>query len=85
MTGFGKPGPIAAANGTVVYAWSETSDAGGFGAVASTIASVPRGGGTPTTLATSDRAVVSIVLDATNAWDILDAFNGVKALFVTDR
>jgi hypothetical protein len=59
-TGLGRPGPIAAANGVVVYAAAASSG--------SQIASVPRTGGATTMLATTDRTVVSVAFDGLNAY-----------------
>jgi hypothetical protein len=68
VTGLGIPGPIAAANGVLAYAWQETTDAGGPGKVTSVIATVPRIGGMPTKLATSDHRVASVAVDDTNVY-----------------
>jgi hypothetical protein len=81
----GKPGPIAVANGVVVYTWLEMTDAGGAGAVASVIASIPRSGGSPTILATSDRNVASVALDATNAYWSESNTQGVDTTFDDGR
>ncbi len=61
VTGLGKPGPIAVSNGIVVFA-SGVADAG------AQIASIPRAGGASTVLATTDRNVASIAIDATTAY-----------------
>ena len=74
---FDYVGPVAAANGTVIFAAGTGPNVGGAGGVASDggappdgvqILAVPSTGGTPTPLASTDRAVTAIVADAATAY-----------------
>lgn len=60
-----RVGPIAATNGVVAFAF-QSIDAGTSGPTQ--IASISSAGGAPNVLATTDRAVVSVALDATTVY-----------------
>jgi hypothetical protein len=85
VAGLGLPGPIAVHGETLVFASVPGPAPALGGAVSSLIQSVPRSGGTPTTVTTTDRIVDSIAVDATTVYWIDDSTSGVDTTSADGR